>query len=88
MHEVTIFGAWILLVSGALAAALYTAKLSQRLSIPTAAPFLVAAAIASDIFPALNVSTETVVRVASVALIVILFDGGLGIGWRRFRSSR
>jgi len=87
MHEVTTFGAWILLVAGALAAALYTTKLSQRLSIPTAAPFLVVAAIASDVFPSLDVSNETVVRVATVALIVILFDGGLGIGWRRFREA-
>jgi len=87
MREVTVFGAWILLVAGGLAAALSAAKVSERLSIPTAAPFLVAAAIASDIFPSLDVSSETVVHVATVALIVILFDGGLSIGWQRFRGS-
>src|SRR4051812_29317925 len=87
MHDVTVFGAWILLVAGALAVALYTTKLSERLSVPTAAPFLVAAAIASDIFPSLEVGTETVVRVATVALIVILFDGGLSIGLQRFRTA-
>jgi|SRR5581483_7064144 cell volume regulation protein A len=87
MHDVTSFGGWILLVSAALAAALYAAKLSERLSLPTAAPFLVVAAIASDIFPSLDVSNRTVVRVATVALIVILFDGGLGIGWGRVRGA-
>src|SRR5262245_29081931 len=67
--------------------ALVASKLSGRFSIPVAAPFLLAAAIASDIFPELRVSTETVIQVATVALIVILFDGGLVIGWRRFRES-
>jgi cell volume regulation protein A len=87
MHEVTSFGAAILLVAGTLSAALVTSKLSERLSIPAAAPFLVIAAIASDIFDELDFSTQTVERVASVALIVILFDGGLAIGWRRFRVA-
>src|SRR5581483_11801994 len=40
-----------------------------------------------DLFPSLAISIRTVERVASVALIVILFDGGLSIGWRRFRSA-
>ena len=66
-------------------AALLASKLSERISIPAAAPFLVVAAFASDIFPRSSVSTKTVERVATVALIVILFDGGLSIGWRRFR---
>ena len=88
MDDVTTFGGGILLVSAALVAALFASKLSERISVPAAAPFLVVAAIASDIFPWLVVSTETVIRIATVALIVILFDGGLSIGWRRFRASR
>src|SRR4051794_4638506 len=87
MDDVSTFGAGIMLVAGALTAALFASKLSERISVPAAAPFLVAAAVASDIFPRLTVSTETVIRVATVALIVILFDGGLSIGWRRFRVS-
>ena len=87
MDDVTTFGAGILLVAGGLAAALFAGKLSERISVPAAAPFLVAAALASDIFPSLAVSNETVIRVATVALIVILFDGGLSIGWRRFRDA-
>src|SRR5438105_2327248 len=87
MHELTTFGLAVLVVSGALAAALVTTKASERLAVPVAAPFLLAAAVASDLFPSLDVSIRTVGRVASVALIVILFDGGLSIGWRRFRTA-
>jgi cell volume regulation protein A len=87
VHDVTLFGAAILLVAAALSVALLTTKLSERVSVPAAGPFLVVAAVASDVFPSLNVSTRTVERVATVALIVILFDGGLSIGWRRFRGA-
>jgi potassium/hydrogen antiporter len=50
---------------------------------------LVAAAAVSDIWPGIYaaVSIQTVERVAVIALIVILFNGGLDIGWRRFRGS-
>ncbi len=87
MDDVTTFGGGILLVAGALTAALFASKLSERISVPAAAPFLVAAAAVSDLFPRLVVSNETVIRVATVALIVILFDGGLSIGWRVFRAA-
>jgi cell volume regulation protein A len=87
VEDVTTFGGWILLVAAGLVAALFASKLSERISVPVAAPFLVAAAIASDVFPGLVVSNDTVIQVATVALIVILFDGGLSIGWRRFRES-
>jgi potassium/hydrogen antiporter len=49
-----------------------------------------AAAVASDLFPAVeghHVAIQTVERIAVVALIVILFDGGMHVGWRRFRSA-
>ena len=87
MKDVSSFGADVLLVSAGLALALLMTKLSGRFSIPVAAPFLVAAAFASDAFPSLAVGNETVVRVATLALIVILFDGGLKIGWRRFETA-
>jgi potassium/hydrogen antiporter len=87
VSDATHFGLDILLVSGALSAALLTAKLSARTSVPAAAVFLVAAAIASDLFPSLQVPVRTVERIATVALIVILFDGGESIGRRRFRVA-
>ncbi len=87
MHDVTSFGLTILLVAGALSAALLAAKLSARTSVPSAALFLVAAALASDLFPSLVLTISAVERVATVALIVILLDGGSSIGWRRFRAA-
>ncbi len=87
MHDLTSFGLTVLLVAGALSAALLATKISARTSIPSAAIFLVAAALASDRFPSLVVSIATVERIATVALIVILFDGGSSIGWRRFRVA-
>ena len=87
MHDLTSFGLIVLVVAGALSLALVTSKLSARVSIPSAAFFLVAAAVASDLFPSLAFSITTVERVGTVALIVILFDGGSSIGWRRFRVA-
>ncbi|HEX3807149.1 MAG TPA: cation:proton antiporter [Gaiellaceae bacterium] len=87
MQPLTSFGLTVLLVAAALSAALLASKLSARASIPAAALFLAAAAIASDVFPGLTVSISTVQRVGTVALIVILFDGGSSIGLRRFRVA-
>jgi cell volume regulation protein A len=55
--------------------------------VPPSALFLVAAAIASDLFPSIGPSFSTVETVVTVALVVILFDGGASIGWRRFRVA-
>jgi potassium/hydrogen antiporter len=89
MHEVTHFGAIVLLVSGAFLVALLFNKLSEQLRVPAAAFFLLAAAVASDLWPALAdaLSIRDVERIAVVALIMILFDGGMRVGWRRFRAS-
>jgi cell volume regulation protein A len=87
VHDVTAFGAAILLVSAALWAALLTTKLTARISVPSAALFLVAAAFASDVFPRLEASIQGVERIATVALIVILFQGGSSIGRRRFQAA-
>jgi cell volume regulation protein A len=77
----------VLGVAGALSAALLGSKLTARIAVPAAALFLVAAAVASDLWPGLTLSISTVERIATVALIVILFDGGSSIGLRRFRAA-
>ena len=87
MHALTSFGLTVLLVAAALSAALFASKLTARASIPAAALFLAVAALASGLFPELTVSISTVQRVGTVALIVILFDGGSSIGLRRFRVA-
>jgi potassium/hydrogen antiporter len=69
-------------------AAVLSSRVSERLRIPAAAFFLVAAAAASDIWPRLGgLSFSTVENVVSVALAVILFDGGMRMGWRRLRGA-
>jgi potassium/hydrogen antiporter len=89
MTEIMDFGVIVLVVSGGFTLALFGRALTERLRIPAPALFLVAAAAASDLFPELReaVSFVTVERIGVVALIVILFDGGMDIGWRRFRAS-
>jgi cell volume regulation protein A len=86
VHDLTSFGLDVLLVAAALSAALLASKLSARIAVPSAAVFLVAAAVASDAVPSLAPSTRAVERIGTVALIVILFDGGSSIGLRRFRT--
>ncbi len=89
MHEVTHFGAIVLLVSSAFAVAVLANKLSERLRVPAAGLFLLAAAVASDIWSDLGdaLSIRDVERIAVVALVMILFDGGMRVGWTRFRES-
>lgn len=89
MHEVVHFGGIVLIVSGAFALAVLANKISERLRIPAAGLFLLGAAIASDIWAGLAdvLSIRDVERIAVVALIVILFDGGMRVGWTRFRES-
>jgi cell volume regulation protein A len=55
--------------------------------IPSSSLFLLAAAIASDLFPSVRPSFSAVETVVTVALVVILYDGGASIGWRRFRVA-
>jgi cell volume regulation protein A len=87
--EISDFGQIVLLVAAGVSLALFGKAITRRLTIPAAALFLLAAATASDVVPDLgdSVSFVTVERIGVVALIVILFDGGLDIGWRRFRAS-
>jgi cell volume regulation protein A len=85
VHDLTSFGLDVLLFAAALSAALLGSKVSARVSVPSAALFLVAAAFASDAYPSLALSTSAVEQLGTVALIVILFNGGSSIGLRRFR---
>ncbi len=88
MHDVAGFGLAIAVVAGAGLLAVLSNRLSQRLRIPAPAIFLLAAAIASDLLPSLgHVPIVTVQRVVTVALIMLLFDGGMHIGWHRFRTA-
>src|SRR5215207_1746402 len=88
MSDVEHFALLVLLVGVAITVAVLSNRISERIRIPAPAIFLLAAAVASDLVPSLGqLSVTTVQRVVSVALVVILFDGGMHIGWRRFRTA-
>lgn len=88
MSELTDFGLIVLVVAAAFSLALGGHKLTELFPVPAPALFLVAAAGASDIWPGLaRLSTVDVERMAVVALIMILFDGGMHVGWARFRAA-
>ncbi|MEP6908960.1 MAG: cation:proton antiporter [Actinomycetota bacterium] len=83
MAEIGDFGVIVLAIAGGVMLALLARTLSERFPIPAPALFLVAAAA----MPVLLPNIRTVERIGVVALIVILFDGGMTIGWRRFRRA-
>ncbi|HEV8686022.1 MAG TPA: cation:proton antiporter, partial [Gaiellaceae bacterium] len=87
MEIVEHFNADLLVVAVALLLALATFKLTQWVPVPAPALLLLAAAVASDLFPELSIDIVTVERIGVVALVVILLDGGMHVGWRRFRGS-
>jgi len=83
------FGRVILFASGALLLAIGVRMVAGRLAVPSAGLLLVAAAAASDLFDRLDgvLTIEDVQRIVTLALVVILFEGGSNIGLRRFRES-
>jgi potassium/hydrogen antiporter len=87
MEDVPRFAILIGLVAVIGIVAVLANRVSERIGIPAPALFLVGAAAASDIFPVLgSMPIVTVQRIVTVALIAILFDGGMHIGLRRLRT--
>ncbi|MCW2506087.1 MAG: potassium/proton antiporter [Actinomycetia bacterium] len=88
MDDVVPFGLMIAVVSVAGLLAVVSSRVSERIRVPAPAIFLVAAAVASDLVPALGrIPILTVQRIVTVMLVLLLFDGGMHIGWRRFRAA-
>jgi cell volume regulation protein A len=89
MSEITDFGAIVLAVSAGVFIALLGMRVADRVSLPYAAVFLVGAALLSEVFRPFQdaLSIEQVERITVVALVIILFDGGLHIGLGRFTGS-
>ncbi len=78
----------LLLASAAALAAVLLNRLTARTFVPTPLFMLLGAAAAATIFPALRLpDAVTVEHIVTVALILILFDGGMTIGVRRFRAA-
>jgi cell volume regulation protein A len=89
MSDIADFALIVFLVAGAFALAVLSTKLTDWIPVPAPALFLVGAALVSDLWPGLYADAPllSVERIAVIALIVILFNGGMDIGWRRFRAA-
>lgn len=88
MTEISDFGLVVLAVSATVFVALLGMRIADRLALPYAAVILVGAVVLAELAALEDVmSVEEVERLTVVALVVILFDGGLHIGLRRFSRS-
>jgi potassium/hydrogen antiporter len=88
VHDLTPYGLTVLVVAAALLVAVGSSRLSEYIRVPAPAIFLVLAAVASNIDHHLgSLSIVHDQRIVTVALVIILFDGGLHIGWRRVRPT-
>jgi cell volume regulation protein A len=88
VSDVESFGLVVLVAGVVITVAVLANRISVWVRVPAAAIFLLGAALVSDIDPALyQLRKGTVEEVVTVALVVILFDGGMDLGWRRFREA-
>jgi len=84
------FALIVVLTAAAGLVAVLSNRLTERVKIPSPALVLAGAAVAVQVIPALRAPPQLAVeRVVTVALVCILFDGGMHIGWSRsrFRSA-
>jgi cell volume regulation protein A len=82
------FARLVLLVALAGLLALLSNRLTERIRIPAPLLVLVAAAVAVLVIPGMRHPPERLVeRLVTLGLICILFDGGLHLGWSKFRAA-
>jgi cell volume regulation protein A len=81
--------AWLVLVVALVGlAAVLSNRLALRAKVPAPALVLVASAVIAKTVPGVHAPAErTVERLVTVALVCILFEGGMHIGRARFRSA-
>jgi cell volume regulation protein A len=88
VEDATRFGLVVLLVSAAVLVALLGNRISRLIRVPAPALFLIGAALASDLWPPLGrLTADMDGRIVTVALVIILFDGGMNLGWARVRGA-
>ncbi len=89
MSETYHYALLVLLGSAAMLAAVLSNRLTERLKVPTPLLMLAGAAIVAAVIPSLHDLSETTIEwVVTLALVGILFDGGMHIGWSRFTAAR
>ena len=88
MSDTQPYAELLLAIAGVGIVALVSNRVSERIRVPAPALFLVAAAIVVNAITPLKAPPEqTVERIVVLALLFILFDGGMHIGLRRFREA-
>lgn len=88
MSGVNSFAVAILIAGVVGLTVLVGSRLSERIRVPLPALVLVATAVAVQLAPHFHrVPQATVSEIVTVALITVLFSGGMGIGRHRFRSA-
>ncbi|MCU1597738.1 MAG: hypothetical protein JWQ47_1477 [Glaciihabitans sp.] len=82
------FTVTVFVVATAIVVAVLSNRISAWIRVPAPALFLIAATVAARFVPGVGGTSVAVEeRIVSIALLFILFDGGMHIGWRRFRAS-
>lgn len=88
MTDVAPFATWIAVVSLAGLLAVWSNRVTALIKVPAPALFLVAAAVVAELVPAVrDLPVVSVQRVVTVMLVLLLFDGGMHLGWSRLRDA-
>lgn len=82
------FATDILVAAAAGLAVLIAARLSEWVRVPSSVLVLAASAVAISVAPGVHHPPQTLVeRIVTVALVAVLFSGGMGMGRGRFRAA-
>ncbi|OCB20837.1 hypothetical protein A5674_04270 [Mycobacterium malmoense] len=88
MNETVSYALMVLFTSAVGLIAVLANRLTERIKIPVPLLVLIGAAVAVRAVPAVQPPSERIVeRVITIALVLVLFDGGMHIGPARFRRA-
>ena len=88
MQDISYFGGILVVVAVALLVAVLSNRVSEHVQVPAPAIFVAGAATVAAAVPQIQApSHQAVERLVSVALVIILFDGGMHIGRTRLRRA-
>jgi cell volume regulation protein A len=88
MSETEHYGLLLAITAAVALAAVLSNRLTERIKIPVPLLMLAGSAVAAAVVGRLHApGHQTVERIVTAALVLILFDGGMHIGWKRFREA-